>query len=275
MKLLKKIYFLYEDYIFPRISHIRGSTRLKMKVKQLALRNVPEVDEKPELFEELEWDNLIVLDACRHDLYSEVRGSTNYRISGSSISSGAVRENFSEGDWSDTILVTANINFHPPKFKDVTGRELEEVFHSIFPLYDTEWSDKYGTVHPKSVKKAALTAEKLFPERRKIIWFMQPHIPFIDSDLRKEAVEEVSRLPNNKNILNLAERGALNREVLWGAYKENLKLVLDKVEDLDGQLSGKTVVTSDHGNLFGEAGFYGHPPNLDKKVLRKVPLEKL
>ena len=41
------------------------------------------------------------------------------------------------------------------------------------------------------------------------------------------------------------------KRLIW-AYKENLRLVIPYVELLLHKLSGKTVVTSDHGELFGE-----------------------
>lgn len=55
-------------------------------------------------------------------------------------------------------------------------------------------------------------------------------------------------------------------------YKSNMEWVLDKIEqDLIEDLEGKVVITSDHGNLLGENGFYGHDPGGRSRPLRKVP----
>ena len=68
-----------------------------------------------------------------------------------------------------------------------------------------------------------------------------------------------------------------DREQVLAAYRENLDLVLPHVEALLETLSGKSVVTSDHGNLVGERGFpipirmYGHPRGLHHEELLSVP----
>lgn len=64
---------------------------------------------------------------------------------------------------------------------------------------------------------------------------------------------------------------------LYRAYRENLEAVLPAVERLLSELDGRTVVTADHGQLFGERLFsipirkYGHPPGLYPEELVKVP----
>lgn len=58
---------------------------------------------------------------------------------------------------------------------------------------------------------------------------------------------------------------------MWRAYIENLQLTLPHVERLCDELPGKTVVTSDHGNAFGEWGVYGHPHNRYLDCLINVP----
>jgi hypothetical protein len=61
------------------------------------------------------------------------------------------------------------------------------------------------------------------------------------------------------------------------AYKENLRHVLKNVEDLLEIINGKTVITSDHGNLIGDrlspipVRGYGHPSGLRAPELVKDP----
>jgi hypothetical protein len=54
-------------------------------------------------------------------------------------------------------------------------------------------------------------------------------------------------------------------------YAENLNCVLTHIVDLIHHLKGKVVITSDHGELLGEYGVYGHTPNSNLKILRQVP----
>ena len=60
-------------------------------------------------------------------------------------------------------------------------------------------------------------------------------------------------------------------KVLRNAYKANLRFVLEQVAELIKHLSGRIVITSDHGELLGENGCYAHPQNSDNPILREVP----
>ena len=58
------------------------------------------------------------------------------------------------------------------------------------------------------------------------------------------------------------------------AYKENLEIVLNYVSALIARLmkirpNAKIVITSDHGELLGEDGLYGH--GINHPVVRLVP----
>jgi hypothetical protein len=61
------------------------------------------------------------------------------------------------------------------------------------------------------------------------------------------------------------------------AYMENLMEVLPAVRTLLTEIPGKTVVTSDHGQLIGDSGFpvpireYGHPNGIYQEEVVKVP----
>ncbi len=59
------------------------------------------------------------------------------------------------------------------------------------------------------------------------------------------------------------------KDKLSRAYMENLKIVLEEVSKLLRYISGRTIVTSDHGELLGEDGFYSH--QFDHPLLREVP----
>ncbi|MBN1796642.1 MAG: hypothetical protein JW804_08215, partial [Sedimentisphaerales bacterium] len=60
-------------------------------------------------------------------------------------------------------------------------------------------------------------------------------------------------------------------EGLKRCYEENLRRALDAVRFLVEHLSGRVVVTSDHGELLGERGLYGHGAGSDEPILREVP----
>lgn len=60
-------------------------------------------------------------------------------------------------------------------------------------------------------------------------------------------------------------------EVLREAYAENLKIVLKKVSTLMRYLSGRIVVTSDHGELLGEGGCFSHFSGSTNPLLLEIP----
>ncbi|MCE5184847.1 MAG: sulfatase-like hydrolase/transferase [Planctomycetaceae bacterium] len=55
------------------------------------------------------------------------------------------------------------------------------------------------------------------------------------------------------------------------AYNENLRLALEQVRTLVGQLTGTIVITSDHGELLGEDGQFAHPQGSDHPAITQVP----
>ena len=85
--------------------------------------------------------------------------------------------------------------------------------------------------------------------------------------------------PSIKNVWNQMFHGNLDfsRDELWLIYVENLEYVLEYVSELLDGLSGKTVVTADHGNYVGERASpipireYGHPRGLYDEPLVQVP----
>jgi hypothetical protein len=65
---------------------------------------------------------------------------------------------------------------------------------------------------------------------------------------------------------------------LWEGYNENLDFVFDYVEDLLNEISGKVVLSADHGNMVGERQrpiptkrMFGHPWGVYTPELVKVP----
>ncbi|MHA2248677.1 MAG: hypothetical protein ACXADY_27275 [Candidatus Hodarchaeales archaeon] len=111
-------------------------------------------------------------------------------------------------------------------------------------------------------------------DRKNIIHYIQPHGPFIgDMSVAKEGWY------NNGNnftkaghtIWDKLKRKQMDLKRVIEAYDKTLELVLDKVEFLLPQLKGKTVISSDHGNAFGEDGAWSHPANTWIPCLYEVP----
>lgn len=267
------IYIFYRYKIFPLLENFRGSYRLLRLLRKIASIGLGKPQSEPQsIFEAGECDNLIILDACRHDLYEEVNGETKCRISVASHTKDFIRKTFGNPPYDDIVYITGNPQLSDPVLEELLGAS--DVFHEKYDVFDTDWSDEEKTVLPDSLARYALNARKLFPDKKLIVHMMQPHYPFVESDFVFGGQADGDQLVDGhdkESVWHKAEKGEVSQEEAWDAYKKNLEYVTPHVKRLAEKLEGRTVVTSDHGNLVGENGLYGHPGELNPKVLRKVP----
>lgn len=74
---------------------------------------------------------------------------------------------------------------------------------------------------------------------------------------------------NPSSLFSVGKNGT--RETLEEYYEENLRLVMEEVQELVQDLDGKVVVTSDHGEAFGEQGVWEHHVETHIPALIEVP----
>ena len=223
---------------------------------------------------EEDWDNLLILDGCRFDTFvsvNELAGELEKRQSQGSESWEFLSKNFVGDTHHDTVYITSNP--HASKVPDGT-------FHDVINLLDTSWDSELNTVLPEDVSSMARQARIDYPHKRLIIHYMQPHYPFIGELGQK--ISHGGFGPDNEDnsgshVWTKLQYGMINENMVRKAYEENLQIVLDKVSNLLPELNGKTVITSDHGNLIGErvspipVKAYGHPRGLHVPELVTVP----
>ena len=234
---------------------------------------------------EEDWDNLIILDACRYDMFREINtlpGFLEYRMSRGSCTPEYLLENFGKSKYYDTVYITGN----PLVDYWVSGH-----FYKIIPVWKDGWDEEYETVLPRTMLEYSLKAQADYPDKRLIIHFVQPHYPFIGEKARNEigshhgirsrneVMRSDKRVHHNRKpgVWELLEEHKIKTETLWDAYRENLQIALLHVAELVDRLHGKTVISSDHANLFAEripplfCRLYGHPRYIYTKNLIKVP----
>lgn len=219
-----------------------------------------------------DWDNLIILDACRYDLFDEVNhigGQLSAVISGGSSTSGFLQHNFGGEVYDDSVYVTAN--------PQVTRHKIGRRFVHCTRLWEEFWDDELRTVLPDAVTDNAITVNEMYPHKRMIIHYIQPHYPFI-GDIGQEVEHGevtgdgvITRERKFPSAWEQLRRGSVTRQWVQEAYKENLEIVLPQVERLINLLDGKSVITSDHGNSFGKMGVFGHPGGIYLNSLVTVP----
>jgi hypothetical protein len=213
---------------------------------------------------EKDWDNLIILDACRFDAFQQIAdlpGETTKVESIGSATPEFIARTFKNKSYYDTVYYTANGWY--TKLKDEMGFGVHH--HEFLPrdIYDGL------STHPETVRKAALQAVEKYPQKRLIAHFMQPHKPYLGP-----VSEEMTQVGDLH--LTMAESKISDRR-LKKAYDDTLKIVLEEVEQLLTELPGKTIVTADHGELLGERQFpipvkrYGHYQGIYVPELVEVP----
>ncbi len=231
-----------------------------------------------------DWDNLLILDACRYDMFADridLDGELQSRISLGSSSEEFLERNFASGEFHDTVYINSNPYIHRLNLDEGT-------FHAVIDCI-SDWDTELQTVTPETVAQAAVDAHETHSEKRLIVHFMQPHAPFIGEigqnmvgggwtmDDEGEPHRDIETEPGIWNQLRDGTAD-VDLERVWKAYMENLDVVLAEVTDLLETLDGKSVITADHGNFVGERlspipsrQKYGHPYGVHAEELVKVP----
>lgn len=255
-----------------------------------------------------DWDVLIILDACRHDIweevapeYDELPDEAPYIRSNASCSIGWIKRTFNRcpEEASTAGYVTANpfANHDTPTTEsaDITG---SQVAH-FDPLYETEWTEvtpsgdmipddvqraKVGsgvaTVPPKTVTDYAIDRwrRRAGGMNRLVVHYMQPHEPYItrpgwgsgDSDLLGNLIDPEEQA--GASVWPKVQDGEVDLDEFWEVYCDNLRWVLDDItERLLPNIEGDVVISADHGNGLGEWGVWHHPPGAIGPGVRRVP----
>ncbi|WP_144925701.1 glycosyltransferase family 2 protein [Halorubrum salsamenti] len=233
-----------------------------------------------------EWDLLVILDGCRFDMFERqnwIDGDLSARTSLATATPQFLERTFDGKTYEDTVYVTAN-PMH--RVDDWCPVDLDDVFHDIVDVWETDWDDGLGTLPPAAMASATKAARDRYPDHRIITHFVQPHYPFIGplgkrlahGRMRgKRRAEGESSDADERPVWDALRDGAYSTERVRQAYEENLWLVLPYVQELIDALDERIVVTSDHGNHVGEVvapfpvRLFGHPPGIRTPALVTVP----
>lgn len=229
-----------------------------------------------DLFEE-DWDNLLILDACRYDMFADqstLSGTLESRQSRASSTREFLNANFTEKELHDTVYVTANPQFH--RHQDRLGTS----FHAVDQVWKTGgWNQEHRTVLPETTTEHALSALEKYPNKRILVHYIQPHYPFIVEKDQPFDDDQAFLKPNTPSSWAQLMTGELeaSTDEIWSAYCDNLDRMFPSVQNFLDSTDGKTVITADHGNMVGERARplpireWGHPHGIYTDELVKVP----
>lgn len=233
---------------------------------------------------ERDWDVLIVLDCCRVDAAQAVAeeydfiGDVGSIKSVGSTSMEWLVQTFHQR-YASEIRHTAYVSGNPyvtPVFSDQDvppGRlsipfgpkEYDVVNPSEFAYLDEVRkygvNKKTGAIHPRTMTDRAISVARQTDPGRLIIHYMQPHEPHLGDEYGL-----------GSEVFPRLESGEISKREAWRSYMENLRLVLDELPLLLENLDASSVaITADHGEAFGEYGFYAHPIGCPLRSVRRVP----
>ncbi|WP_254839711.1 hypothetical protein [Natronomonas marina] len=221
---------------------------------------------------EADWDLLVVLDACRADLWAEVVAPDGILPVGTTrISPGGTSTEWLDavfgGQPSEALSSVGYVTANPYSTDHVDG----EALGYLREVWRDAWDDDLGTVPPRAVTDAAIRAGREQDLDRLVVHYMQPHFPSIADD-RDDGIELDAFGDRPLSVWEDLRFGRRSRADVWEAYRANLRAVLDDVELLLNNVDAeRAVITADHGNAFGERGVYGHAAGLALRPLREVP----
>ncbi len=230
-----------------------------------------------------EWDNLIILDACRYDTFKELynkdklKGKLEKRFSQGSNTNEWLQKNFNYKKHLDITYITAN-----PQVNMSSGDFLPYLYN----VWQTGWDQEQQTILPKTMYETTKTIlEKENNKERLIIHFIQPHSPYPNgtgfAKMLKNDIIRLVKIHADTDLWyqypQLTEENLFYDKMKEG-YEQNLASVLPYVYKLAKELKGKTIISADHGEAFGERlndnsllKIYGHQDNINHNVLRLVP----
>lgn len=232
-----------------------------------------------------DWDICIILDSTRVDMLREVYDPPRDATVDTAWSRGSITTEWLSNTFrpahASAIGQTGFVSATPHStttFRNkewLTNTERVNVPFPSNPIVDSSAFDGFyevwrtdtntnGAVPAETMLKA--TVEAHHKHEKVVAHWLQPHEPFIAPNATIRGGEATE-----KNVWDGLNRGELDPDAVWQSYMANLDYALQSVEDLLQRVDATVLLTSDHGNAFGEWGFYGHPFAWPQTEVRKVP----
>lgn len=240
----------------------------------------------------LDWDLLVLLDTCRVDALRAVADEYEFLEDvGTLTSVGAsspewIARTFTEeyaDEIENTAYLSANGNAETVLERDAPATDPGYLTHGLLDRFDYVHTDRLGRLEklwtyepvgeegphghvegatpPRYVTDRAIDLLRTESFDRTILHYHQPHNPYA-----ARAMAEGRELHDYELHFRLDPARA------WESYMDELRYVLDDValllENVDAE---RVVISSDHGEGFGECGVYGHPIGSLHPKIRTVP----
>jgi len=224
-----------------------------------------------------DWDVMILLDACRADLFEEFAPQHSLYDQFDTVSSkyscaSTSREWFDKGFGDVSIEERSDVHYVSEN-PFLSRLELTE-FYQVERLWELRAKTGSGTLDPSVVTDQALNVYQNSTAGRFVVHYIPPHAPFFHC-VDKYSLAETAWGGESHAVWYGLQTGEFDQDEVWEDYGQNLLTVLDEVERLVEHVSGSVVITADHANAMGEFGVYGHPGYVPVPALKQVPWVRL
>lgn len=262
--------------------YLKNNLPISKEIQQIGYRGIPfgvskmyhrRVDpvSRPVSVWERDWDVLVVLDACRGDMMEEVVSEYSFLHSMETVwSVGGHSMEWLENTFkpapSGLIKETAYItgNYYSGVISDLPF----SVFNN---LQDVNFEGDFPAPPAHVVTDSAISTARESEFDRLIIHYMQPHKPFLFRDDGRYDIK-MKEWSIGWDLYRNYINGRISMDKLKTGFVDNLRYVLNEValllENID---ASKVVITSDHGNAFGESFLWDHEIGVQHSSMRQVP----
>lgn len=227
-----------------------------------------------DLIHNMDWRNVIILDACRYDYFKETVNENKYGFQFEPVWSpggdtGRWYTNmWVDGEYDDTILVSDS----PVPWRRDNGMH-QAKFYRSYPLWKNR-GKTLGEFPPlKELIEQALKYKYVNKNKRMLLHLVPPHLPYYHDEGIKLLLKEFGKnvVGDGMIYLKMEDYGKKHGwDKVITQYKKSIEFALDTILKYDW--GEQTIVTSDHGELIGEGKRYTHSLGFtEDPLLRTVP----
>jgi len=228
-----------------------------------------------DLISGMDWDVMIVLDACRFDTFEKLVSAGQLDILGqySQVDSQALHTAmWYNNNWkmeNDVNLISGHGILWLEEFS------IHKRFKRPYGFFDKNRKD---WIYPEKNFKKLLEYQDLYPNEKFLVHIIPPHLPFLGRNGKKfmqqldvinpHTTEGEGNMTAYEKVTSYGNKNGWDIPKVM--YMENLAYAFEWIEKFIDLIQGKVVITADHGELLGEGGVYGHNEGFEE-ILRSVP----
>jgi len=232
------------------------------------------------LLKKFKWNTLLVLDACRYDRFKKVYQKCGLKGKLRCVDSQATWTiEWYKKHWNRKGQKIVVISAHP--FLKDRNKRLFSLFYKVVyvkGLPNADISNTYKSwMNPLESLKQIKKTQKKFPNKKLLIHFIPPHLPFIGPKGKKYQ-EYLAKKYSSRSIYTLVENDGRRSgwEKAKKCYTESIKITLQLINKFLYQMRPPVIITADHAELIGEAdgiskSAYNHGVHIKIRKIREVP----